>query len=283
MADARVDNQGVGLSVTRSGLAGGPPVLFLHGITSCRDSWLEQAARLGDRFDCWALDFRGHGTSDRAPGAYELSDYVADASAVLTEIGRATIIVGHSLGGVTAAHLGHTAHPLVRALFLEDPPLFFGDPAVFAGTLYPKLFAMLRDVISEMRASGAPFEAYLELARTTPSPLGGVAGDHTTPRQLRSRALQLQTFDPTVLDRAIDGSLFDCLEPFRPIERPVTVLAANEAYGAAFLGGDEQRLHQHSPHAEVVAFPEVGHSIRASSRSEGRYGDLLDAFATAHA
>jgi pimeloyl-ACP methyl ester carboxylesterase len=244
---------------------------------------LEATERLGDRFDCWALDFRGHGTSDRAPGAYRLTDYVSDAAAVLARIDRPTIVVGHSLGGVTAAHLGHTGHPLAKALFLEDPPLFFADPTVFEGTLYPKLFAMLRDVISEMRTADAPFEAYLDLARNTPSPMGGVAGDHTTPRQLQSRALQLQSFDPAVLDRAIDGTLFDCLDPRRPIDRPLTVLAANEAYGAAFLGGDDERLHRHSPHAEVVSFPEVGHSIKSSTVSEARFADLLDGFVTAHA
>ncbi len=142
MEDLRIDNGPVGLAVTRSGLNGAPPVLFLHGITSCRDSWFESTERLGDRYECWTLDFRGHGESDRAPDEYLIDHYAADAAAVLGAIGRPATVVGHSLGGVTAAHLVHRAHPLVTAVFLEDPPMFAPDPAA-GGMDFPALFAVV--------------------------------------------------------------------------------------------------------------------------------------------
>ena len=258
MSDVRIQNGSVELACTRSGTESGPSVLFLHGITGCRDGWLESTDRLGDRFDCWAMDFRGHGDSDRAPGAYLLEDYASDAASALDRIGRPTVVVGHSLGGVTATQLAHDQHPLASALFLEDPPLFFTAPGVLAGTLYPKLFAMLQGAVSQLRADDAPYDAYLELAANAPSPMGGVAADHLTERQVRSRALQLQLFDPACLDDAIDGKVFASFDPTKPITCPVTLLAANEAYGGAFLAGDDERLLAIAPQARDRALPGGG-------------------------
>lgn len=283
MTDLRVQNGSISLACTRSGTTEATPVLFLHGITGCRSSWLESTERLGDRFDCWTLDFRGHGESDRAPDTYRIQDYASDAVAVLDQIGRPTVVVGHSLGGMTALHLGHAAHTLVGALFLEDPPLSFGDPAAFAASNFTQVFAMLREALVQLRDQGAPFEAYLELAANTPSPMGGVISDHLTPRHVRNRGLQMYQFDPSCLDAAIDGKLFAKFDAAKPLACPVTVLAANEAFGAAFLPGDSTVLQAATPHAQVIDFPEVGHLIRASTVSEARFLDELDAFVTANA
>ena len=280
--DLRIDNGPVGLACTRGGAASGPAVLFLHGITSSRQSWLESIERLGDRFDCWALDFRGHGDSDRAPDAYLLTDYASDAAATLARIGRRTIVVGHSLGGVTAAHLAHGSHPLVGAIFLEDPPLYLDGQDALIGTVFPTMFSRLRELVMKLRADGAPFESYLDAAANSPSPMGGVAGDHLLEHHVRGRARQLQSFDPSCLDVAIDGRVFAAFDAAGPIGCPVTVLAANPAYGAAFRDGDEARLTASTPHAQVVAFPEVGHSVRTSTVSAARFLDELDAFVTAN-
>ncbi|MCC6436616.1 MAG: alpha/beta fold hydrolase [Acidimicrobiales bacterium] len=282
MARERIESNGLSLSIEHRGEPTGPAVLFLHGITAGADTWQESIDRLGDRFDCWALDFRHHGESDRGTGSPTLADYAADAAAALQHIGRRTIVVGHSLGGITAAHLAHTGHPLVAAVFLEDPPLFLIDVEVFAGTVYPKLFTMLRDALIERQAAGSDEEAFIGFAGGVPSPMGGVSADHFVPRQLRSRGRQYAQVDPAVLDSAINGELFAGLDPYRPIACPVTLLAANEAYGAAILPGDAERLRQHSPHAEVIEFPEVGHGIHASTVSEARFLDELDRFASAN-
>ena len=74
------------------------------------------------------LDFRGHGDSDRAPGAYGMPEYVSDAVAVCEQLAqRPCVVVGHSLGGATAAALAQQRPDLVRAVVLEDAPLFLND------------------------------------------------------------------------------------------------------------------------------------------------------------
>jgi hypothetical protein len=181
---------------------------------------------------------------------------------------------------MTAAHLGHNAHPLVGAMLLEDPPLYLSDPAVFASTVYPDRFRRARDMVAQLGAAGASAEDYLALARDTPSAMGGVEGDHLTARQLASRARQLSHFDPSCLDFAIDGRVFAGLDATRPIACPAMLLAANPALGAAFLDGDHARFAAANPTARIVSFPEVGHPIHAAKVSADRFLDELDAFAS---
>ncbi|MFN0030108.1 MAG: alpha/beta fold hydrolase [Acidimicrobiales bacterium] len=286
MEALRITNGPTVLSALRTdagqGMASAPPVLFLHGITSCSDTWIEAMERLEGRFECWALDFRGHGGSDRASGRYSLEHYAADAGAALERIGRPAVVVGHSLGGMTAAHLGHNANPLVSAVFLEDPPLYLSDPAVFANTVYPERFRRAREMVLQLAAAGASSEDYLALARDTPSAMGGVEGDHLTERQLISRARQLAQFDPSCLDFAIDGRVFAGLDATLPIACPAVLLAANPALGAAFLDDDHARFAAANPSARIIPFPEVGHPIHAAKVSATRFLDELDAFVSDH-
>ena len=78
---------------------------------------------LAERFHVLSLDFRGHGKSGRATD-YQPQGYVTDAIAVLEQLASGpAIVIGHSLGGVTAAALSQQRPELVRAMVLEDPPL----------------------------------------------------------------------------------------------------------------------------------------------------------------
>ena len=77
----------------------------------------------------YALDFRGHGRSDRTPGRYRLDDYVDDADRLLRMIGQPAVVVGHR-SAPSSPPLAQDRHPLVAAVFLEDPPLYVVDPRV---------------------------------------------------------------------------------------------------------------------------------------------------------
>lgn len=104
-----------------SGAGGAGSLLFLHGGGQTRHSW-GAAARLlaADGWDCTTLDLRGHGDSDWAPdGDYRLARFVADIRHVVSRAPDRPVIVGASLGGLTALLLeGH--HRVARALVLVD-------------------------------------------------------------------------------------------------------------------------------------------------------------------
>jgi pimeloyl-ACP methyl ester carboxylesterase len=80
------------------------PVLFLHGGGQTRYAWgrtAETVAAQGWR--TVALDLRGHGESDWAPnGDYSFTSFCADTLAVADALGKPPVLVGASLGGMSA-------------------------------------------------------------------------------------------------------------------------------------------------------------------------------------
>ena len=80
------------------------PVLLMHGGGQTRHAWgstAEALARSGWR--AVSLDLRGHGDSEWALNAdYSFTAYSADCLAVIDRLGRPPVLVGASLGGVTA-------------------------------------------------------------------------------------------------------------------------------------------------------------------------------------
>jgi pimeloyl-ACP methyl ester carboxylesterase len=80
------------------------PVLLMHGGGQTRHAWgstAEALARSGWR--AVSLDLRGHGDSEWAlNGDYSFTAYAADCLAVIDRLGRPPVLVGASLGGITA-------------------------------------------------------------------------------------------------------------------------------------------------------------------------------------
>lgn len=88
----------------------GPTVLFVHGLDSDGTVWDAVVARLADH-TCVTVDLPGHGESPICddPAGYERDALLSDLDAVLDDLDRPVVFVGHSLGG----YLG-IAHALTR-------------------------------------------------------------------------------------------------------------------------------------------------------------------------
>jgi pimeloyl-ACP methyl ester carboxylesterase len=99
----------------------GPPVLLLHGLAGHAEEWAQTASWLTERCRVVALDARGHGRSERFPADVTREANVADAAVALERLGLGpAIVVGQSLGGLTALSLAARRPELVRALVLVD-------------------------------------------------------------------------------------------------------------------------------------------------------------------
>ena len=97
-------------------------VLLLHGLTSSSRSWRNVAPALGERFRVLAPDARGHGGSEWMRD-YSFEAMRDDAARFMEQVGiLGAIVVGHSMGAVTAYDLAATRPELIRLLVLEEMP-----------------------------------------------------------------------------------------------------------------------------------------------------------------
>lgn len=100
-------DDGVQLYVEETGT--GIPVLFIHEFAGDHRSWEPQVRALSRRYRCITYGARGYPPSDvpSDPSAYSQARAVDDAIAVLDGLGiERAHIVGISMGGFTALHLG---------------------------------------------------------------------------------------------------------------------------------------------------------------------------------
>ncbi len=80
------------------------PLLFLHGGGQTRHAWGSTAEKVASQgWRAVTLDLRGHGDSDWAPnGDYSFTAFGGDVVAVVDQLGRPPVLVGASLGGMSA-------------------------------------------------------------------------------------------------------------------------------------------------------------------------------------
>ena len=121
--EKRLRGAGIDLQADAWGDPAHPPVLLMHGGGQTRHAWGGTARVLAARgWYAVSIDLRGHGESDWSPdGAYHLDHFVADLRAVAAGFSRLPVLVGASLGGMTAmAAEGDQPGSAGRALVLVD-------------------------------------------------------------------------------------------------------------------------------------------------------------------
>ncbi|HEY6329778.1 MAG TPA: alpha/beta hydrolase [Blastocatellia bacterium] len=83
-----------------------PSLILVHGGLDHARNWDWVARELREDYHVYAMDLRGHGNSQWAPGAlYSVAEHVLDLSALVDIIDDFPILLaGHSLGGVIVMH-----------------------------------------------------------------------------------------------------------------------------------------------------------------------------------
>lgn len=283
----QIDNQGIALHVAEDGDPAGPPLVLLHGITSFAGTWDWIVPELAGRFRVLRLDFRGHGDSDRAPAGYSAAGYLSDAIAVCEQLaGGPSVVIGHSLGAMTALAMMQRRPDLVRAAVLEDPPMV---PAARAGAPVAEGHA-LRDGFRVMRQSLPGLQAAGMTAQSVAGFLGGVPTASGVPMAatlepdaLVAMAGSLLTVDPTVLDPVLEGVFDPVVDPEQGVEPPTLIITADPAKPDAICDPDAAReLAGRSAATEVVTVVGAGHLIHDEIASRAQFRaltlDFLDRF-----
>ncbi len=99
------------------------PVLLLHGGGQTRHTWGQAAERIAAAgWRTVSLDLRGHGESDWAPrGDYSFTAFGGDVVSVADQLGSPPVLVGASLGGLSALYAEGTSDRVVSSgLVLVD-------------------------------------------------------------------------------------------------------------------------------------------------------------------
>lgn len=96
-----VTANGINLHYLDWGTEGQPPLVLLHGLRGHANVWADVAESLCADYHVYALDQRGRGDTDHAPGGdYSTEAFVADLLGFVDAIGLDKFVLfGHSMGG----------------------------------------------------------------------------------------------------------------------------------------------------------------------------------------
>lgn len=123
------------LVVHQLGLESGPTLILLHGLGDSGQCWPDAVRRWMPRYRILTVDARGHGRSPRwSAGQLRagVGETLRDDVITLLEArgfsdAEKPVLIGHSMGGGTAAAVAATRPDLIRAVVLEDPAIHHRD------------------------------------------------------------------------------------------------------------------------------------------------------------
>lgn len=270
------------------------PVVLLHGLTDASTCWPTVLPRYaGDGRAVVALDARGHGGTPLPDEPFTVAALAADAAEALRalDLGPA-LVVGHSMGGVTAEELALAAPELVAGLVLEDPawrtaeaegvdaPGADGSVVGVAGAAggAPDWLA---GPGGARAVGGAPDWLAPAIAAVQGRTVEQIAaqGRVDNPRWSEEEVLgwaeAKARVDPRLADVPHDWLGRDWVEALVGVRVPVTLLTAGPGLGVVTRRQAARAAELLGDRLTHVPFPDAGHNIRRESPA--RYLSTLDA------
>ena len=115
------ETNGINIHYTRTG-GNKPPLILLHGLMINGLCWTGLAHVLEKEYDVIMPDARGHGNSSVPDFGYRYEDHANDVAGLINALRLPPpILLGHSMGGMTAAVVASRKPNLLRGLVLADP------------------------------------------------------------------------------------------------------------------------------------------------------------------
>ncbi len=139
-----------------------PPVILLHGLMLNGACWTSLARALEADYDVIMPDARGHGYSSTPNHGYCYENLAADVVSFIDALGLTTpVLLGHSMGGMTAAVVASRNAKRLRGLVLADPT--FLTPQLQREVYESDVADQHRRILNQ------PKEDYLAAVRARPS------------------------------------------------------------------------------------------------------------------
>lgn len=243
---------GLKLHYTRTG-GSKPTLILVHGFTDDGACWTPVAEALQADFDIIMPDARGHGFSDAPESGYGPTEQASDLNGLISALGlKKPIVLGHSMGAMTAMTLAGLYPDVPSMILLEDPPPWW-NPASAPPTFDPDFPAkmranlierkqMTRDALIASERKVSPTWSDAELVPWADSKL-----------RLNPNIAQIMNRDiPTSVEWANAMPRITC---------PVLLITADTDRGAIVTTDAADVLHRMIPHLQIAHIPDAGHSI----------------------
>jgi len=119
----------------------GPALLLLHAQHMDWFSYSRVLPELSKSFHVFAVSYHGHGKTT-SPVEYFIANHIGSdlAAFIKTVIKEPAFVTGNSSGGLLTAWLAANKPELVKAILLEDPPLFTAEYTRVKKTIAYKTF-----------------------------------------------------------------------------------------------------------------------------------------------
>ena len=244
-----------------------PPLVLLHGITDDGLCWTPVADTLANLHDVIMVDLRGHEKSEAPDQGYDYETMATEVAGLITGLGlESSVVMGHSMGAMTALTLTALNPDLPQAIILEDPPAFWRAGPASQEDL---------DVRAGMRAwfyevKRKTRDELLEAVRTE-NP--GWSEAELGPWVDAKHRFSLKIAQLIEDHDAVPGK-FPAL--LAQIVCPVLLITADPRRGAILMDEDVVELQKSVSQLERVHIPGAGHNIRREQFS--RYMEVLVTF-----
>jgi 2-hydroxy-6-oxonona-2,4-dienedioate hydrolase len=108
-----------------------PTLIAMHGITGHAEAYVRNLKALSEHFDVWAIDFIGHGYSDKPDHPLEIKHYIEQLLGFMAAIGaEKSYLTGESLGGWVTAQFAIDYPGKVERILLNTMGGTMANPAV---------------------------------------------------------------------------------------------------------------------------------------------------------
>jgi N-formylmaleamate deformylase len=235
------ETNGIKIHYTRTG-GNKLPLILLHGLMANGLCWTNLAHVLEKEYDVIMPDARGHGNSSVPDFGYRYEDHANDVAGLINALKLPPpILLGHSMGGMTAAVVASHKPNLLRGLVLAEPTF-----------LSPKFQREVRDsdVADQHR-------------RTLNMSLDEVVADARN-RHPNRAAETLELFARARLQTSM--AAFDVLTPLNPdnkmlvsaIDVPSLIVFGDKGVVSSVIAKELQHLN---PRLQAEQIREAGHSV----------------------
>lgn len=262
-----VEANSIQLHYTRTG-GSKPPIVLAHGVMDDGLCWTPVAEVLAPDYDVVMVDARGHGRSSKPQGGYDPITQAGDLHDVIQALGLVKpVLIGHSMGAITALVLAGLHPEVPRAAVLEDPPHWWLPTPEDKSRV---------EFVEGLKAWASGLKSQTREAL--------IAGEHANSPNWSDAELAVWAdaklrFDAGVIDYIFGPNPSTDVpwpEVLKCVTCPLLVITGDPARGAILNSDTAAALQKHIPHLRVENIPGAGHSIRRDQFA--RYMEVVRAF-----